>query len=276
MAGSPLAKLLLYTPNTPNLDKFTNIGNLQTAQDTAFKVGMGAAAGAGALYLGGLVVGGAIGFLTDVAGADAAAGAPGVLTRLLADTAGSGETTAIAKTGLAMGGVLAGAAANPGLVDEIKQGAAALPADIAMVESEFESALAPELESLPGQLAQMGKQVASAASNAVDITVEEMQELGYQFHHWFSQQFEDEFDDIGIDVHEFTSLISGEFHMLLHSEGWNDAWAEWLDEAEEMGYEASDAVEHLYEMLQPYLQQMEDDGIAGVNGLKALVRYPGR
>jgi hypothetical protein len=56
---------------------------------------------------------------------------------------------------------------------------------------------------------------------------------------------------------------------------WNALWGDWLYEAEEMGYTPDDAVEYLYELLQPYLKQLEEAGIMGPNGLQAVVPYPG-
>ena len=125
---------------------------------------------------------------------------------------------------------------------------------------------------LPSSAGPAGQQV----PNAVNAGVKQLQDFGYQFHHWFPQQEEQRFDDLGLDVHEYTTLISPEFHILLHSEGWNEAWSEWLDEAVEQGYSPEAAVEHLSEMLQPYLQQMQDEGISGPNAFDAIVPYPGR
>jgi hypothetical protein len=107
-------------------------------------------------------------------------------------------------------------------------------------------------------------------------SAQDLVDLGWQYHHWFPQQFEDEFDDLGIDVHQYTTLLPPELNQLLHQEGSNDAWDKWLGEAQENGYTADDAVEFLYELLQPYLQQLTDAGITGPNGLKAIVPYPGR
>jgi hypothetical protein len=99
---------------------------------------------------------------------------------------------------------------------------------------------------------------------------------------------------LGIDVDQCTTLIPLDLHITLHDlgfegEDWNENWADWLAEAEENGYTANDAAEHLYEMLQPYLRQLEEIGIlrrhplppakiihgyAAASGLNAIVPYP--
>jgi len=112
-------------------------------------------------------------------------------------------------------------------------------------------------------------------------TVQDLVNAGWQYHHWFPQEFEDEFDELGIDVHQFTTLIPLDLHIALHNagldeEGWNNNWQDWLDDAIANGYTAEDAGAHLFEILQPYLKWLEDAGIMGPNGLNAIVPYPGQ
>jgi RHS repeat-associated protein len=122
-----------------------------------------------------------------------------------------------------------------------------------------EKAIEPELPALETELI---------------TTVEQLKALGWQFHHWFPEQFENEFAEIGIDVQEFTTAIPGDFHRMLHSMGWNAAWEAWLAEAEELGYDASNAVEYLYELLQPHVNALQKAGITGPNGFCSIVPYP--
>ncbi len=122
---------------------------------------------------------------------------------------------------------------------------------------------------------------ALVAGNATTLkpwrpTPRDLADLGWQYHHLFPQQFEDEFDDLGIDVHQYTVLLPPELHQLLHQEGWNHAWDRWLGEAQENGYSADDAVDFLYQLLTPYSKQLTQVGITGPDGLNAIVPYPGR
>ena len=115
-------------------------------------------------------------------------------------------------------------------------------------------------------------------------TVKELQGMGWHFHHWFPQSkaLAERFADLGIDVHQYTTLLPPEFHVQdLHGEAqWNKVWEEWLDWAEDESLKEDDAPEeavaYLYQLLQPYLRQMEDAGILGPNGLNAIVPYPRR
>jgi hypothetical protein len=110
-------------------------------------------------------------------------------------------------------------------------------------------------------------------------TRKDFEALGWQYHHWFPQQFRDEFDELDIDVDDYTTLLPPELHQQLHNNGfggqqWNEAWDAWLDEALLNGYDANDAVDFLYELLEPYIGDLEAAGIRGPNGLKAIVPYP--
>ena len=113
-------------------------------------------------------------------------------------------------------------------------------------------------------------------------TVRTLLDEGWTYHHWFPQSkaLSERFADLGIDVHQYTTLLPAEFHFKdLHSTAeWNKVWEEWLDEAEDIGLTepqaAQKAVDYLYKLLQAYLPQMEQAGISGPNGLKAIVPYP--
>jgi hypothetical protein len=112
-------------------------------------------------------------------------------------------------------------------------------------------------------------------------SIQDLLDEGWQYHHWFPQQFDDEFDELGIDGHRYTTLLPLELHIELHqlagdNKGWNELWEDWLDEAFENGYTAGDAVEYLYELLQPYLRELGKAGITGQGGLGAIVPYPGK
>ena len=113
------------------------------------------------------------------------------------------------------------------------------------------------------------------AESFISAEIQRLVALGWQYHHWFPQQFDDLFDEIGIDVHQFTTLISPQFHQLLHNEGWNAAWEDWLEDAPGLGYGPSEAAEYVYELLQPYINQLEEIGVTGPNGFCAIVPYPG-
>jgi hypothetical protein len=105
-------------------------------------------------------------------------------------------------------------------------------------------------------------------------TPQDLVDAGWHYHHWFPQEFDDQFNELGIDVDRYTTLIPPDLHIPIHQDGWNEAWHDWLDDAERYGYTPNDAVAYLYELLQPYLQQLEDIGVIGPNGLKAIVPYP--
>jgi hypothetical protein len=51
-------------------------------------------------------------------------------------------------------------------------------------------------------------------------------------HHIFPQQFEEEFNEIGIPIHEYTIDLPVDLHQQIHKDGWNPAWDDFLHEEE--------------------------------------------
>jgi hypothetical protein len=169
--------MLFYGANTPTLDRLTNDANLQDAQNFFLKLGAGAAAVAGGAYL----LGGAaasLGLLGETAGADAATNAPGMLARLLADTAGAGETTGLAKTGMAVAAVVVGTqVAAPGLTNQLAAFASELPTvapEMSTVATEVEEA-GP---SIPEQAATMFQDIVRQAATFLRANTDLITRLG--------------------------------------------------------------------------------------------------
>ena len=237
MADSPIS--FLYQNDTPVWDFVTSDSNLHLLQNGLLGISAGLLAAATAGVFLGAASGGIFGFGAGTLGAGA--GSAGTLG------AGAASAGTLGAGAGAAAPIVAGAAgiigANPGLQEEI---------------TEFGETLGPE-------------------SQRPLTAIQDLIDEGWQYHHWFPQQRElaDRFDDLGIDVRYYTTLLPQEFHIAeLHGEGWNEKWLEWLEEAEENGYTADDAVEHLYDLLQPYIPQLEELGITGPNGLQAIVPYP--
>ena len=140
----------------------------------------------------------------------------------------------------------------------------------------------PDLPQQATAVASNLQSLGSGLTNSLSpvTTVEDLLKEGWHFHHWFpkAKALAERFADLGIDVHEYTTLLPPEFHIQdLHVEAeWNKIWEAWLDMAEDEGLTMYDAVDHLFELLQPYLRQMEEAGVLGPNGLDAIVPYPGK
>lgn len=81
-------------------------------------------------------------------------------------------------------------------------------------------------------------------------------EHGYHLHHVFPDQLEEEFEEIGIDVDEWTYPMQDTLHSWLHSPNggnWNELWQKWLyEEALPKGLGREDAAEFAKQLFQQY------------------------
>jgi hypothetical protein len=204
MAGSPVARWLLKGgASTPIRDFVTNDALLRGLQYGA--IGLAALAGAGLLLTGAAAAGGSagvlagtggttsaaaadsVGLVAETTGSTAASNAPGVLARLLADTAGSGSSTTAVKAGLAAVGVGVAnvVASNPGIANELRQEITALPSELPTLQTEY-STLARQIEegggpsgpSIPEQAATMLQNIVRQAESFLRANRDLIVELG--------------------------------------------------------------------------------------------------
>jgi RHS repeat-associated protein len=128
----------------------------------------------------------------------------------------------------------------------------------------FEKAFEPELIDFAEDAAQvLGPQLEAA----YETTVADLAEAGWQFHHIFPVEFSDLFEDLGIDVDQWTIMLPDRVHWALHGLGWNAIWEEWLEDALERGATAGDAGDFAKGLMYGF-------GFWGPNAECGIVPYP--